>query len=137
MDDLLSKETALNDALRQGRLLEAYTTFYHEGARHLTAPAGAGDASVVTLRFFEWADLFVGAVPVRTLAGQEVSCSEWRGPGRTLTDGVRHGTRVVARQWRDGKVVHERVTERPVPPQVRPLGVPQLAERPLRIPAHG
>jgi hypothetical protein len=137
MDDLLANETALNDALRQGRLLEAYTTFYHEGARHQAAPAGAGDDSAVTLRFFEWADIFVGAVPVRTLAGHDISCSEWRGPGRALTDGVTHGTRVVARWWRDGKVVCERVTERPVREYVRPIGVPPQAERPLRIPAHG
>jgi hypothetical protein len=136
MDDLLANETALNDALRQGRLLEAYTTFYHEGARHQAAPAVAGDASIVTLRFFEWADLFVGAVTVRTLAGHDTSCSEWRGPGRTLTDGVT-GTRVVARWWRDGKVVCERVTERPIREYVRPIGVPPQAERPLRIPAHG
>jgi hypothetical protein len=89
------------------------------------------------MRFFEWADTFVGAVPVRTLAGHDVSCSEWRGTWCTIRDGLRRATRVVARRWRDGKVVRERVTARPVRDHVRPMGVPQRAARPLSIPAHG
>jgi hypothetical protein len=138
MDDLLAKETALNEALRQGRLLEAYTTFYHEGAHPLPSTPDPRDASAVALRFFEWADTFVGALPVRTMAGENVSCSEWRGVWCPPRDAVRgHGTRVVARHWRDGKVVRERVTARRGDDHVRPMGVPGPGGPPLSMPAHG
>jgi hypothetical protein len=134
MHDLISRENALNEVLRQGRLLEAYTSFYHENARHPARLTGE-DPSAVALRFFEWADTFVGAVPVRTMAGDSVSCSEWRGAWTAAAGGLRGGSRVVARQWRDGKVVRERVTVRRAPEHVRPMGVPKM--RPLSIPAHG
>lgn len=111
-DDLLRREAALNETLRQGRLLEAYTTFYHDGARYAPARVRPGEASAVALRFFEWADTFVGAVPVRTLAGGQVSCSEWRGAWCAYREATGDGSRIVARRWRDGKVVRERVTVR-------------------------
>ena len=133
MDDLLSRETALNEALRQGRLLEAYTTYYHEGARHHSAWMATGDDSSAALRFFEWADTFVGAVPVRTMAGDYTSCSEWRGAWSTSRHGAGAGSRMVARRWRDGKVVRERVTLRQTGEYPRPMGVPTPAALPLRI----
>jgi hypothetical protein len=134
MDDLMTRETALNEALRQGRLLEAYSTFYHEGARHHPVGIHDGDASSAALRFFEWADTFVGAVPVRTMAGDQVSCSEWRGAWSSGREAGFPGSRVVARLWRDGKVVRERVTRRPAS-HVRPMGVPKAPVQPLRIAA--
>jgi hypothetical protein len=133
MDDLISRETALNEALRQGRLLEAYSTFYHDDARHCPTRAAADDESSAALRFFEWADTFVGAVPVRTMAGESTSCSEWKGAWNTSREGT--GSRVVSRQWRDGKVIRERVTVRKAPDFARPMGVPRAPARALRIAA--
>jgi hypothetical protein len=133
MDDVLAQETALNETLRQGRLLEAYTTFYRDGA-----PAEPEtDASAVALQFFEWADTFVGAVPVRTMAGTHVSCSEWRGAWSAHRDSARDGSRIVARHWQDGKVIRERVTLRRPSVNVRPTRTLKGTRRLAPVPAHG
>jgi hypothetical protein len=135
MDDVLAREKALNETLRQGRLLEAYTTFYRDGDRADPAQPDA-DASAVALRFFEWADTFVGAVPVRTMAGNDVSCSEWRGAWSAHRDAAGDGCRIVARHWQDGKVIRERVTLRRSSALTRPARALK-GHRIPPVPAHG
>jgi hypothetical protein len=100
-------------------------------------PAGPDtDASAVALRFFEWADTFVGAVPVRTMAGTDVSCAEWRGAWSAHRDSAGGGRRLVARRWQDGKVVRERVTLHP-PAHAQPARALNGTHRLPPVATHG
>jgi hypothetical protein len=100
LEDLQRREEALNETLRRGRLLTAYTTFYLA-----TSQGGAADDRTRVLHFLQWADTFVGRVPVRNAVSDDRSYSQWEIPVSGGPPGS--GTQLVTRRWRDGKVVQE------------------------------
>lgn len=105
--DVRARDRALNEALRRGRLLQAYSAFYRDSAGPHWHRDRSG-ALTRTLRFFQWADAFRDAVPVRTVAADDLSYSEWRGPSRGAGADASTARRVVARRWgHDGKVIRE------------------------------
>jgi hypothetical protein len=105
LPDLQQREQALNDALARDRLVSAYATFY--GPELWNTPDG-GRTDVV--RFLEWADRFIGRVPLRNAVTDHASYSEWASAGRDRA--TARDVWVIARSWRSGKVVRERAMVR-------------------------
>lgn len=111
--DLGALETALNETLAKGRLLDAYATYYDERAlRGLSAGTTPDDRDRYrVLAFFSWAERFHGLVPARSAAGARVSRSEWVGPAPPHATRSAPRRRVVTRRWRQGRVVGERIED--------------------------
>lgn len=112
--DVRTLEEQLNAKLLSGRFLEAYEEYYSEDAvqpRRGLRGRHAGSDYVRALAFFGWVETFLGAFPVRSVTARDTSYSEWIVNRRTRS-GHRGGTQVVARRWRDGKVVRERFVDR-------------------------
>ncbi len=111
--DLRALEEELNAKLLAGRFLEAYEQFYSADAmRPRLEPRGrdAGADYDRALAFFGWVETFLGAFPVRAVTARDTSYSEWVVDRRPVLG--RRATQVVARRWRDGKVVRERFYHR-------------------------
>ena len=105
LQDLQQRDAALNAELGRGRLLSAYATFYRATSRGETP-----DDRARVVRFLQWADTFVGCVPVRNAVTDDRSYSEWV---RLVPEGPTGPcVRLVARRWRDGRVVEERAIVR-------------------------
>jgi hypothetical protein len=112
--DVHRLEEELNAKLLAGRFLEAYEEFYSEDAmqpRRGLRGRHAGSDYARALAFFGWVETFLGAFPVRSVTARDTSVSEWI-VNRRPRPGHRAGTQVVARHWRDGKVVRERFVDR-------------------------
>jgi hypothetical protein len=112
--DVPRLEEELNAKLLAGRFLEAYEEFYSEDAmqpRRGLRRRHAGSDYARALAFFGWVETFLGAFPVRSVTARDTSVSEWI-VNRRPRPGHRAGTQVVARRWRDGKVVRERFVDR-------------------------
>lgn len=111
--DVRTLEEELNAKLLAGRFLEAYEEYYSEDA---VQPRGGprrpvGSDYARALAFFGWVETFLGAFPVRSITARDTSVSEWI-VNRRPPPGHGAGTQVVARRWRDGKVVRERFLDR-------------------------
>ncbi|UCF40728.1 MAG: hypothetical protein JSW43_13555 [Gemmatimonadota bacterium] len=112
--DVRTLEEQLNAKLLAGRFLEAYEEYYSEDAmepRRARRGLHVGSDYARALAFFGWVETFLGAFPVRSVTARDTSYSEWI-VSRRPRAGRQGGTQVVARRWRDGKVVRERFVNR-------------------------
>jgi hypothetical protein len=112
--DVRRLEEELNAKLLAGRFLEAYEQYYTEDAmrpRRGQRNRQADTDYARALAFFGWVETFLGAFPVRSVTARDTSYSEWI-VNRRPRAGHGAGTQVVARRWRDGKVVRERFVNR-------------------------
>jgi hypothetical protein len=105
-------DEALNQMVLQGRILEAFDRFYDDrvAMQENGAPATVGKPAnrEREVKFVESIEQFHGAQVLGSGAGADRSYSEWT-MDVTFKGGIRVKLeQVAARQWRDGKVVHER-----------------------------
>ena len=112
--EIRALEDNLNQMILAGRFLEAYQVYYRDAVpvRPSSKSANQLDRARV-VQFFNWAEGFLGAVLLGGGIGEDVSYSEWLRVF-SLDSGVYRTTKqVLARRWRDGKVVREHSYHKP------------------------
>ena len=105
-------DSELNQMVLEGRILEAFDRFYDEkvvmqenGATPTVGKSANRDREV---KFVDSIEQFHGAQVIGSGAGGDRSYSEWA-MDVTFKGGIRVKLeQVAARQWRNGRIVHER-----------------------------
>ena len=101
----------LNQAILEGRALEAYETHYAENVvmqENDAEPTAGKDANRTREQeFFDAITEFRGAELLSTGIGENVTFSHWRFDFTHRDWGVRNYRQVAVREWRDGKIVRE------------------------------
>ena len=105
-------DAELNQMVLQGKILEAFDRFYDESVvmqeNAATPTVGKTANRDREVKFVESIEQFHGAQVLGSGAGADRSYSEWT-MDVTFKGGIRVKLeQVAARQWRNGKIVHER-----------------------------
>lgn len=105
-------DAELNQMVLQGKILEAFDRFYDESVvmqeNAATPTVGKTANRAREVKFVESIEQFHGAQVLGSGAGADRSYSEWT-MDVTFKGGIRVKLeQVAARQWRNGKIVHER-----------------------------
>ena len=105
-------DAELNQMVLQGQILEAFDRFYDESVvmqeNAATPTVGKTANRDREVKFVESIEQFHGAQVLGSGAGADRSYSEWT-MDVTFKGGIRVKLeQVAARQWRNGKIVHER-----------------------------
>lgn len=109
---IVALDAELNQMVLQGKILEAFDRFYDESVvmqeNAATPTVGKTVNRAREEKFVESIEQFHGAQVLGSGAGADRSYSEWT-MDVTFKGGIRVKLeQVAARQWRNGKIVHER-----------------------------
>ena len=105
-------DAQVNQMVLQGKILEAFDRFYDDGVvmqeNGATPTVGKSANRAREEKFVESIEQFHGAEVLGSSAGADRSYSEWV-MDVTFKGGIRAKLeQVAARQWRHGRIVHER-----------------------------
>jgi len=112
MSTILEKINNLNDLVLDGKLLEAFDTYYHDEVimqENEQAPT-QGKAANRTReeKFISSLTEFRSAKPLKVTVGENYSMVEWHYDYTHKDWGVRNYVQVSVQQWADGKIIHEK-----------------------------
>lgn len=133
--EVLALDEELNRSITRGRFLDAFLEFYHPEA--LVPPAvapttdDARDMAARAVAFFDWVETFIGTLPLRSVACDDATCSQWVRDAKDRDGRRRVREQWIARRWVWGRVIDERVTLRPPSrmPSNRAPGLPSHRTR--------
>ncbi len=112
MSELTEKINTLNDMVLDGRLLEAFDTFYHEDVvmqENENAPTiGKSANRIREEQFLSSITEFREARPLKVTAGQSWTMVEWFYDYTHKEWGERKYTQVSVQEWKDGSIIREK-----------------------------
>jgi hypothetical protein len=111
MKTLLDKINHLNELVIEGKLFDAFETYYHEDVvmqENEELPTIGKEANRERERtFFSGITEFRGARPLNVAAGEKVTMVQWKYDYTHKDLGVRNYLQVSVQHWENGKIIKE------------------------------
>ena len=112
MSNLLEKINDLNNMILQGKVLEAFDKYYHEGVimQENGNPPREGKAANRQHEeaFFGAITEFRVAQPLKVTASENTTMVEWHFDYTHKDWGVKKYNQAAVQEWKDGQIVNER-----------------------------
>lgn len=112
METLLEKLSTLNDLVIQGKLMEAFETYYHEEVamqENENPPTLGKEANRKREEeFLAAVTEFRTAKPLKVTLGERTTMVEWQYDYTHKEWGIRNYTQVSVQEWQDGKIIREK-----------------------------
>ena len=112
MSSLLEKINDLNQLVLQGKVMEAFETYYHESVvmqENESEPTVGKEANRQREEEFSRNLLeFRSARPLKVVTGEHISMVEWHYDFTHKEWGVRNYKQVSVQEWKDGKIIKEK-----------------------------
>lgn len=112
MAKLLENICDLNDLILQGKLLEAFETYYHEDVviqENENPPTKGKSANREREKEFLSSIIeFRMAKPLKVAFGEGISMVEWHFDYTHKDWGIRNHTQISVQEWKDGQIINEK-----------------------------
>ncbi|MFD1315810.1 hypothetical protein [Namhaeicola litoreus] len=114
---LIEKIGDLNDLIIQGKVLEAFDAYYHDEV-HIQftqdfAIQGKTENRKNKEHFLDGISEWRSAQPLKVSIGEGITMVEWLYDFKHKTDGDRRETYVAVQEWKEGKIIKEKLYYNP------------------------